>query len=335
MPVTALNDLHFAVVIGIDRYPGLTDLTTAQRDARRFREWLVDPAGGGLLEANIREVKASDREVRIEDALPTQVEVNDAFRDVQRRVQEAIDADAEAWHRTRLYVFVAGHGFKPIEGQGALIMANATVEMLGLHIELDKYRSWYEESGLFKEVLIFADCCRKEYDCRNAYGPPFSGIRTGRQTEAAVIGYAATVGSSAYGGDGRGLFTERLLEALRGNAADRDGNVTVHQIETYVADLLGGVQTCEFVPRRNATVVVNVKPPKRDVVLSFPRGDLRVELVHGDNTSEVLEVADAEHAVALYPGIYQVCPLTPDVAQLADHGLFRIPGGEGSHHVRL
>ena len=51
----AVNDLHFALCIGIDRYPGLPgrDLSSATRDARAFRDWLVTPAGGGLPEANV------------------------------------------------------------------------------------------------------------------------------------------------------------------------------------------------------------------------------------------------------------------------------------------
>jgi hypothetical protein len=44
----AVNDLHFAVVVGINRYPGIKDLKYARDDAERFRDWLVDLEGGGV-----------------------------------------------------------------------------------------------------------------------------------------------------------------------------------------------------------------------------------------------------------------------------------------------
>lgn len=333
-----VNDLHFAVVIGIDRYPALTDLKSARNDAEKFREWLVDPCGGAVPSENIRVVEASGDGAGIEDVLPTQREVNAALKAVQNTVHERTRSDSSAWLKTRLYIFVAGHGIVPIDGRGALLMADATLDQLGLHIDLHRYLRWQEENGLFREVMVFADCCRVESTCLYAYGPPFTSDFSGRQSEVAVLGYATTVGHRARAtssGGRRGLFTEVLLEALRGHAANGDGNVTVDQIETYVATRLSGVQTSEFVPRRNATVVVRVEPREREVCLVFPRGDLLVELVHRDNAREVLNVADAEYLCWLLPGLYQVNPITPGVGPFNGNGFFRIGAGEGPERVEL
>ncbi len=333
------NDLHFAVVIGIDRYPALTDLKTARDDAEKFREWLVDPLGGALPAGNVRMVEASGGDVVLKDVLPTQREVNAALQAVQDEVHEATRADSEAWARTRLYIFVAGHGIAPRDGNGAFLMADATPDQLGLHIDLRKYLRWQEKIGLFREVMVFADCCRVDRNCcLYSYGPPFSNDLTGRRSEAAVLGYATTAGHRSRArllGERRGLFTEALLEALRGEATNRDGNVTVDQIETYVATKLAGVQTSEFIPRRNATVVVRVEHHEREVHLAFPRGDLLVELSHGNLRTQTLSVGAAEHAIRLLPGLYQVKPLTPGVDQFAGGGTFRLTSGKGPARVEL
>lgn len=332
------NDLHFAVVIGIDRYPALTDLTSARNDAEKFREWLVDPIGGAVPRENVFVVEASGNGAVLEDVLPTQREVNAALKIVHGVVRERTRSECDAWSKTRLYIFVAGHGIAPIDGRGALLMADATPDELGLHVDLHKYLQWQEENGLFREVMIFADCCRVDSACLYAYGPPFTNEMTGRQSEVAVLGYATTAGHSArarLSGERRGLFTEALLEALRGNATNGEGNVTVDQIEAYVATRLDGVQTSEFIPRRNATVVVRVKPCEREVHLVFPRGDLLVELVHRDSTTEVLSVTEAEHVRWLMPGLYQVNPITPGVDSFAGNGFFRLGSGEGPERVEL
>jgi hypothetical protein len=53
-----MNDHHYAVVVGINRYPGLSDLTGARADAEAFAQWLEDGDGGALPAANIRRVMA-------------------------------------------------------------------------------------------------------------------------------------------------------------------------------------------------------------------------------------------------------------------------------------
>jgi hypothetical protein len=51
-----MNELHFGLCVGIDRYPGFPgrDLSSASGDARSFRDWLVAPAGGALPAGNAR-----------------------------------------------------------------------------------------------------------------------------------------------------------------------------------------------------------------------------------------------------------------------------------------
>ncbi|NTV96679.1 MAG: hypothetical protein HGA75_14920, partial [Thiobacillus sp.] len=55
-----MNDQDYAIVVGINYYPGLGSLQGAEYDAGQFAAWLEDPAGGGLPPANVRRVRSSD-----------------------------------------------------------------------------------------------------------------------------------------------------------------------------------------------------------------------------------------------------------------------------------
>ena len=54
LPVPADRQHRYAIVIGIDRYPGFRDLGGACNDAEAFAEWLTDPNGGDVPAENVR-----------------------------------------------------------------------------------------------------------------------------------------------------------------------------------------------------------------------------------------------------------------------------------------
>jgi hypothetical protein len=334
---TSLNDLHFAVVVGIDHYPALTDLTSARHDARLFYDWLVDPCMGALHQDNIERVEASENVVSIDSARPTQRQVTDALEKVQCAVRKAVDGDPDAWQKTRLYVFVAGHGIKPADGGGALLMADATPSRLGYHVDLLKYTDWHRINGLFNEVFVFADCCRINAPCSYAYAPPFSDDPTGRETTT-VLAYAARSGEravSAMASDaGRGRFTRALLDALSGAAANRLGEITLASVENHICLSLGTQQIPEFIPRRSASIVRRVTPPARTVRFTFPtpfRGVVR--LFQGTDAGTAHPVVGGELVLELTPGLVEIRPEMP--AQGFPSLAMRIPAGQEQLDVNL
>jgi hypothetical protein len=58
----AVNNLHFGVVVGINRYPGISNLQHARAGAELFRDWLVDPNGGALPPGNVQLVAATAKD---------------------------------------------------------------------------------------------------------------------------------------------------------------------------------------------------------------------------------------------------------------------------------
>ena len=241
-----MNDLHYALIIGIDRYPGISDLSGARADARAFAEWLQADDGGGLPVENVRLVEAVGEFSTASDATPTHGHVDKALLDVTRAVRVRLDADPDAWEATRLYLYAAGHGFAPLGGEGALWLADAEDQAWSRNIELPLYAQWVTQCALFREVVVLADCCRdRTRDAARGLGPTLdpcpAPFRPG--SVAKIVGYGSSRGSPTYedsvgenSDQKRGYFTRVLIEGLQG-AAPIDptvGAITAATLGGYV-----------------------------------------------------------------------------------------------------
>ena len=49
-----------ALVVGINRYPGISSLSGAENDAQDFYKWVIDPAGGAVKKADALLILSSD-----------------------------------------------------------------------------------------------------------------------------------------------------------------------------------------------------------------------------------------------------------------------------------
>ncbi|GAA4245193.1 caspase family protein [Dactylosporangium darangshiense] len=226
-----MHDAHYAVVVGINRYPGLSDLNGPVHDAAGFVEWLVDPSGGAVPQENVRLVPASpddDADLTTDEARPDPRNINSALHQLNTIVQRRTAAQPDVWPRTRLYFFVAGHGLLPTDGDAALLAANASSEEPGYNLDLRLYQQWYRRSGCFHELVLFADCCRNDFPGAPSSPPPFVQSSTVDREVRVAIGYATRFGRRAYEdvipGDEhddtppdqrRGFFTTALLRGLR------------------------------------------------------------------------------------------------------------------------
>jgi hypothetical protein len=353
------NALHFAVCIGIDRYPGFPgrDLGSARRDATAFRDWLTDPQGGDVPPENVKLVTVEEDEFgSVGDARPQQREINRALADFHQRLREHLAVNPEDWTKTRMYIYAAGHGIGPPMGEGAVLMADADEEMLGNSIELSLYANWYLHCGLVHEVAIFADCCREIIrGIPPVSAPPFnicqnpSFVGTVR-----FIGYASRLGEVAWEpadpaerDTARGYFTAALIDGLRGAAADREtGEVTAASLAQYVqgaveaatagigpypqrGELRGDLGT-KLVFRSGA----GVQAPERTVRITLPAGLATGLAVRaGTGASDVRARRAAGEAggtweLHLPDGFYQVVAEGPDPPAFAGQGLFAVTGSD-------
>jgi hypothetical protein len=335
-----MNQFHHAVVVGINRYPGLSDLHGPLDDADRFAQWLTAPDGGALPEANVQRVAASLPDpdaivvdpVTVETAKPVDDDIYDALLRVNAAVEQQTRADPQVWPQTRLYLFVAGHGIAPQGGQGALLTANASRELLGRNIELSATLQWYQVCGRFAEVVVFADCCRNYVPTAPSSGPPFTTCTRAERAVRWVIGYGASLGAESFevpaddaaGNDPnlrRGLFTAALLDGLRNASRDANagGAVSTATLAGYVR-----TQVEQAATRTNRTQAATIfgaddmvfgpagAPPPRQpkVTITLPAGFARpVTLLNGQLTTVATSDGDAaQWTLELPPGLYMAVP---------------------------
>ncbi|MEV6347662.1 hypothetical protein [Actinoplanes sp. NPDC051851] len=222
LPIGPAHDAHFAVTVGVNLYPGLTDLHGPRHDEAAFLDWLVSLDGGAVPLENVRQVPAPrdhDRRLAIHQARPNVADVVDALRHVNDAVGRLVTADPSAWERSRLYIYLAGHGMVPDGSDaGAMFTANASLGELGHNINVFACKYFYQRAGLFRDIVIFSDCCRTLKPGAPSFGLPFSHADSTRRVRT-VLAYSTQFGASARERRTpqgmRGVFTSALVQSLR------------------------------------------------------------------------------------------------------------------------
>lgn len=341
-----MNHLHYGIVVGIDHYPGIDDLRYARSDAVSFHEWLTRPTGGAVPAGNTELIAAPPDAhfATVADARPTQRQVNDALL----RLKEAACGQAQApdqWQRTRFYLYVAGHGYAPSDGKGALLLADAARNQLGYHVEMQRCVDWLVDCAPFKEVVIFADCCRRQYEqAPPSTALPFDRCGSNRSPDVfSRIGFAARRNQDALEpaapidpDDERGVFTKALLEGLEGGAAGADGKVTSASLAGYVRSVVE-TRTAEApVPQRvefpgdvaQMIVLCDVAVrPTRQLLLRFPNGARGTAEIWDDKRSKPIATRaldGAQWTLTVADGFYEIRP-GPDGAGFSEL-LFKVSG---------
>jgi hypothetical protein len=151
----------------------------------------------------------------------------------------------------RLYFYFAGHGFGPEVGDVGMLMARATMNLLGYNIGLRPYRNYFHELAPFDQVVFILDCCRSRdynYATRGPFFTPTSplppnGPQQHRSVDSFVV-MGTPYGGEAFapvekpGNERRGILTRAVLEGLRGHprALDALGRVTAGSLRAYLID---------------------------------------------------------------------------------------------------
>jgi uncharacterized caspase-like protein len=360
-----MNDLHFAVCVGIDRYPGFPgrDLTSAARDARSFRDWLVSTAGGALPEANVALVTVEPNVPfgGVGDARPKMHEVLQALDAFNERIRAHVAVNPEDWARTRMYIYAAGHGVAIPNGEGALLMADAKPQLLGFNVDLSMYADWYLRCGLVAEVVVFVDCCREVADGMPPGVVLFQQCRFPQQKGTArLIAYASRWGEQAWEpiddpNLARGYFTQALIDGLNGAAEEAETRqVTAASLATYVAQAVEEKTRPPVAPypqRAEMPVDLAVRLVLRDApsdpdpaapaeprpapavhtaTIRFPAGFAgEVTVRAGDGTEHGRwRAAEGEWRISLPDSFYEVVPEPAGSVQFAGNGLFKLVGAD-------
>lgn len=335
-----------AVVVGINRYPGFRengeskDLEGPEHDAREFAKWLTSPTGGNVPEDRVTLLVSGGTD---DDPTPTELSVDQALQ----KIINAAKKNGAVGGR-RLYLFFAGHGFASSTEDVNLLTANAARDSIGHHIAGKKYLEWFKMAALFKEVVLFMDCCREIQQTAPMRPAPFTAM-VNPPPSRVLVGYATGFAMASRerpvktnGAEVRGRFTEALVAGLT-KAADARGRVTGLQLRNFVTNALdaeakaegenaNNKQTPEFpVGADDDFVLVEglaalELPYELDVTFA---GEVPT-LVMGDLTTVVApKSVTATSAVwRLRPGLYQVRTAAKSLT-------VELVGAGGTKHVDL
>jgi hypothetical protein len=230
-------------------------------------------------------------------------------------------------------------------------MANATAGRFGENIPAALYMHFFEDRQIFKELVVFADCCRTLKAQATILPPPWDRTIGQNGQVRTVIGFAAGFAELAYEPTpeeeanpdlARGYFTTALIEGLTGSAADQEtGAITAQSLSRYVRQrsidltknkptpqeapmIVSGAETIVFRPAAAAAVAPTFPVT---IILGTHVGRFILSDAGGGTVDE--KTADGTPWTVLLPnGLYEVRRDDMiDGQGLANNGLFRVTGG--------
>jgi hypothetical protein len=234
-----------ALAIGINNYPS-SPLHGCINDATAF---------GGIVETNGD--GSPNFSVRLETDVPTKAEL-------KRLIVDLFSGECE----TALLYF-SGHGF---------------INELGGYIVTPDYQQ-YDEGVSMEDILLIANNSKAKnkviiFDCchSGAIGSPqLNGGKTAHIAEGLSILTASRDNEPSLEINGHGVFTNLLLDALHGGAADLRGHITPGSVYAYIDQALGAwdqrpvfkTNITRFISLRNITPQVPIES-LRKLIEYFP-----------------------------------------------------------------
>lgn len=203
-----------ALVVGINGYSKLARLEGAEADAVSVRDWLVDPLGGAVPAENVSLILSSDY-----PSPPHPAAAQPRTDDIRSELERLVDQGGETIRLGhRLYLYLAGHGIGPSFDESALLMANASLQVLH-HVPGTAYGNAFCGSTLFDEVVLIMDCCRDHMPRPPLFDLGLPPIAVPNASPGFFFAFATRWSlQSREGRDDqgrvRGHFTRALIEAL-------------------------------------------------------------------------------------------------------------------------
>lgn len=196
-----------ALVVGIDNYPN-APLQGCVNDAVAFSQ-LMQTHGDG----------APNFDVRLETDVKTKAHLKQA-------IHELFNGQSD----TALFYF-SGHGH--LSGLGGYVVT-PDYQKYDEGISMDEILLMATQSGANDKIIIL-DCCHS-----GKFGTPAMSANNASQiVEGIVILTASRDTEASVEVNGHGIFTNLLLDALEGGAADLRGHITPGSVYAYIDQALG------------------------------------------------------------------------------------------------
>lgn len=323
------------IIIGIDCYPGISNLEGSCNDADRFFNWLTDPAKGNVDAAKVQKVRSSDfpDPNSASDAHPVLSELSELFRPF---AEAALKGEH---HDGRLFLFVAGHGFADHQNpdSAALYAANASVAFPE-HLAMKAWADFARLHWLFDEVVLISDACRNTLLFNRLVKPMLPEFPAHANASKVKLfqGYGTGFNQLArereFNGVTHGIFTESLMDALEMARPNHLGRVTGKVIKAHVHNVIASkAGDVEIDPPdirvdedKDVLFIERGAPPGRDTTFVTGPG-------HQGNTIVIEAWPDDEQARAVIEAEQTVLPLQPGlyrvrILETGDKTTFEVPG---------
>jgi hypothetical protein len=284
-----MADDDFAILVGISTYadPQFPKLDGPPNDIALMKQWLLDPAGGALLEKNIVVIESPEKAPEGIDPydMPPR---RDAFEKEFNKLAKSRLALQNNRLKGRLYLYFSGHGFCNrfrFGVEAALHTANAS-RTVNEHMFGTFYANVAKNGPLYGETILIMDCCRASEINRQ----PLPGTTTVTPEEALSVQaqlmmiYAAPKGGLAQEReikerDGKvyGLLTHALIKALDEARPTPDGHIS----STRLKDLM--LQSWETVCGPDAPALPDIITPSAGEILFGARnngGEFTIKFVN-------------------------------------------------------
>lgn len=312
--VERLNAQDWAIVAGINYYPGFTNLMGPVNDSTEFHRWML--RRGFVPDDHVFQIQSPPvAPPTLSAARPTLDQLSGAFSEL---VRKANSLDLHYLGR-RLYIFLSGHGIvatraaTPDFREAALLMANADENSLGLHVGARAHAEWFRSLGIFDEVILFADCCRDQEDNVPPTNPVMPAWRRQRKEGRHFYAFPTMVGSKAWErGFGmpatvRGIFSYVVVEALNNSKLyDENGCLSASALEKHLYTTVPALND-----KQNPIIDYPHDPTKPDIVFAkwFQRARQKIQidflppcpglvadLFRGNNTGKPLDSHPTDQA---------------------------------------
>jgi len=206
-----------ALVIGIDKYPN-SALSGCVNDANAFADIIAKNGDG-----------TPNFDVKIRTDVPTKAKLRSLIVDL-------FNGDSD----TALFYF-SGHGF--INEFGGYIVT-PDYERNDEGVSMDEILIAANRSDAKNRVIIL-DCCYS-----GAFGSPkITGGQAAHIAKGVSILTASKDDEYSMEVNGHGVFTNLLLDALHGGAADLKGHITPGSVYAYIDQALGAWTNVRFLRR--------------------------------------------------------------------------------------
>ncbi|RWP51082.1 caspase family protein [Mesorhizobium sp.] len=352
MPPSAVNAAaaasDFAIVVGIGSYPKLgrnetsKDLKGPPGDALDVTRWLVSEVGvpcdnvvcltsSGL--GNCSVVDGAMTAWGQQTPHPNVSDICSLFEDfVEKSIIKLNSGDPRIGRR--LWVYMAGHGFalKSATRDVCVLTADSLGHTLVKNVCATRWIDWIAQETPFDEVILFLDCCA-EMATGLTPGVPFLQETANRQHPAKrLVIAAAPYGQQTFeasidsNGTVRGIFTQKLLKALRGAAgSETDGSLASTHLRDYFENgpTADQVRVLECDPFTVVNLAGTAATPVYTIATGLPPGSV-VVVTDGFNRQigNLTVTADGTVSQSFAAGLYKLgCNGWEKLIQVNSEGL--------------